>query len=504
MVEHPVKLRGASFAVTSGSPTILQRTDQDFLPAILEELKRDTRRENILKSLPPTRETNSVLKLFQPVHRTFNVALVEAICDTFGQPRLDLARIDSAGLVVRRQPMDSKGNLIANQWEGWIQSGKKFQGWVRLRGHELDRDPDPARRPPELKSGHPEINRRLAVLNGFSEPTSESVARLFPAPPDVCQAAKRTLFFGLIPVVSSEISEAPSFPAFAVDDLVGHLHHFLLSGGPRPFPKPGSRLEALDPANDDLKDLVTLLRQLAIEFDAFGAGDAARALFRGLNEMELIHEDGVRVRAGDFLNIATKVLVEREFSPAEGATRMPHHWQLITPARANTLAQLVVGAMQARLAQVAAGQGRFDGVNRRYHIRAFIRVKGHANCPPHLVWSEPSEPFTIAPWFDNNGAPPAQITLPDVNDRNLLRKLKPNVAFVMPDGLFNLMQGKPDDLMKGSGNASGIGIQWICSFSIPIITLCAFIVLNIFLQLFDLIFRWLLYIKICLPLPKPK
>ena len=118
--------------------------------------------------------------------------------------------------------------------------------------------------------------------------------------------------------------------------------------------------------------------------------------------------------------------------------------------------------------------------------------------------SEPSESFTIAPWFDNNGAPPVQVTLPDATDRNLLKKLKPNVAFVMPDSLFNLMQGKPEDLMKGSGSASGIGIQWICSFSIPIITLCAFIVLNIFLQLFDLIFRWLLYIKICLPLPKSK
>jgi hypothetical protein len=388
-----------------------------------------------------------------------------------------------------------------------MQSGKKFQGWVSLRGHELDRDPDPARRPPELKSGHPEINRRLAVLNGFSEPHSESVSRLFPAPPEVCQAAKRTLFFGLIPVVSSEISEAPSFPAFTADDLIRHLHPLLQAREARSLPSAGKRLDTLIPVNPEdksLDDFILLLRQLAIEFDAFGTGEAARALFHSLNKMELVGEGETRVRAGDFLSIATRVLVEREFSPSEGATKMPRTWPRITAAEANALAQFVVGAMQARLAQVAAGQGRFDGVNRRYHIRAFIRVKGHANCPPHVVWSEPSEPFTIAPWFDNNGAPPVQVTLPDANDRNLLRKLKPNVAFVMPDGLFKLMQGKPEDLMKGSGNASGIGIQWICSFSIPIITLCAFIVLNIFLQLFDLIFRWLLYIKICLPLPKPK
>src|SRR5262249_52956775 len=157
MVEHPVKLRGATFGVAGGRPTILQRTDQDFLPAILDELKRDTRREAGQKSLPSTRDANSILKLFQPVHRTFNVALVEAICDTFGQPRLDPARIDSAGLVLRRQTVDSKGNPAAGQWEGWMQSGKKFRGWVRLTEDELNGDPDPARRPPELRSGHPEI-----------------------------------------------------------------------------------------------------------------------------------------------------------------------------------------------------------------------------------------------------------------------------------------------------------------------------------------------------------
>ena len=52
-----------------------------------------------------------------------------------------------------------------------------------------------------------------------------------------------------------------------------------------------------------------------------------------------------------------------------------------------------------------------------------------------------------------------------------------------------------------------IGIErgtlgWICSFSIPIITLCAFIVLSIFLSLFDLIFKWMAFIKICIPFPK--
>ena len=48
----------------------------------------------------------------------------------------------------------------------------------------------------------------------------------------------------------------------------------------------------------------------------------------------------------------------------------------------------------------------------------------------------------------------------------------------------------------------GITIGWICSFSLPAITICAFIVLSIFLGLLNLIFSWLAFIKICIPYPK--
>jgi hypothetical protein len=41
----------------------------------------------------------------------------------------------------------------------------------------------------------------------------------------------------------------------------------------------------------------------------------------------------------------------------------------------------------------------------------------------------------------------------------------------------------------------------ICSLSIPIITLCAFIVLMIFLSLLNIVFWWMAFFKICLPIP---
>src|SRR5690606_41538876 len=92
---------------------------------------------------------------------------------------------------------------------------------------------------------------------------------------------------------------------------------------------------------------------------------------------------------------------------------------------------------------------------------------------------------------------------PCLSDQALLRSLRPTVACAVPPALQGLLSASPKDLMEGrGGEPSAIG--WICCFSIPVITLCAFIVLNIFLTLFDLIFRWLMFIKICIPYPKAK
>ena len=61
------------------------------------------------------------------------------------------------------------------------------------------------------------------------------------------------------------------------------------------------------------------------------------------------------------------------------------------------------------------------------------------------------------------------------------------------------MKGLVDkDIPSGSSFDFGL----ICQLSIPIITICAFICLNIFLSLFDLIFQWMFFIKICIPFPK--
>jgi hypothetical protein len=135
-------------------------------------------------------------------------------------------------------------------------------------------------------------------------------------------------------------------------------------------------------------------------------------------------------------------------------------------------------------------------------LRAFVRLRPDGVCPARTEWSAYSEPFVIAPWYEGAGAAPVQVPLPDATDRNVLKSLRPNVAFVVPPSLQNLLSGNPKDMLEGKGSTGGLTLGWICGFNIPIITICAFIVLNIFLSLFDLIFRWLFFIKICIPFPK--
>jgi hypothetical protein len=134
----------------------------------------------------------------------------------------------------------------------------------------------------------------------------------------------------------------------------------------------------------------------------------------------------------------------------------------------------------------------------------FIRlVYEYDPCAP--VLSEESDSFIFARVFDPD-APARQIRieLPNIGIKDL-RKFKRGVGMQMPPDLRALMNRVNTDMLKGSGLLPGLdtyGIAMICSFSIPIITLVAFIVMFIFLILFNIIFWWLPFLRICFPVPK--
>ncbi len=146
-------------------------------------------------------------------------------------------------------------------------------------------------------------------------------------------------------------------------------------------------------------------------------------------------------------------------------------------------------------------------------------------CPVHVepdVVSQPTEPFQMAGFFDPDApARPIRIGLPLDTTPAGLRKFNKNTAFVISDvlcGQIKRMKGITfGDLvlsvlpwpfhkdLPGAGGGpckrNGVNIGMICSLSIPIITLCAFILLVIMITLFDIIFSWMFFFRICFPVP---
>jgi hypothetical protein len=487
---HPVVL---------SAPSLLERTDDDFLTHVLDELTATGLPASGDARLAQTRDSQNVLKLQQPVHRTFYVAVFDVACDIYGRPRLDPQRIDSAGLVVRRVRDDAK--------EGWREGGKTLKGWLGFSAsRDSDLDPDPARRPPELTAGHPEIDRQLATQFGVSV-LSEAFTPLFVASPEVCESTGRTILYGLVPLASSDHSQAPAalgqFDADAIEEIRQNLPRLFLAGGSRFVPLQGQTVSVSDATHPSMLEFVGMLRQIGIEYDAFGTTPEARQLLAELNTLKVNLPGQQRRPAGDWLSDATRVLVQGDTSLQ---LQMPlNHWPDIDQAREQRVLSRVVAALGARLKLLVPHEGRYDDLTRQYVARGFVRVKDEGDCPPFIVWSACTEPFRITPWYDPGNAPPVKIILPDASDKNFLKNIKPNVSFVVPPGLFNNLQQPPSKWLQGGVSGDGgIGLNWICSFSIPIITLCAFIVLYIFLTLFDLIFQWLFWVKICIPFPVRK
>lgn len=525
MVEHDVQLTGATIAgKTNQSPVLVDRRDPNFLAALFREYQDWPAQRDLKGHLVPSGDHFPPAQLYQPVQRVHYFALMEASCVRPGSPRVDHSKIDSAGIVIRRVRATNGGAL-----EGWLRDANGNAEWVPLNTPQQDLDPDASRRP-QPHSGQSCLDKLLSeTLNADSR--SEAVSPAFAAPPEVCAATGKTLIYGLLPLASSELSKSPTPLSISDDKLRGYLP-VLIRAGNKIVPLSGKYVTA-DYASEDylnaqtslsdqdrngFKAFLALLNS-ATDFGVFeehGSNESA-TLHSQLNELSVTFisqaqkEQTTRTQPlADFLAAAKKVLIDCD-PTAASSIQMPTAWPQVTQTQDDSFLHAVKAIVRKRLADLGKqsagelrGTGRFHDPNRIYHARAFIRVKCEQGCPPKIVWSAPSGYFRIAPWYDGPGIPAPAVVLPDLTDRNALKKLKPNVTFGVPANIFNAVQGVSlDGLTKGKkGGGGGLNLDWICGFNIPIITICAFFVLNIFLSLLNIIFFWLPLVKICIPIPK--
>jgi hypothetical protein len=138
-----------------------------------------------------------------------------------------------------------------------------------------------------------------------------------------------------------------------------------------------------------------------------------------------------------------------------------------------------------------------------YILRCVYRRPECAPLQPDVV-SDPTEPFTIAPFFDLD-APvrSVMVSLPIDTSLKDLRRFKKGVSFLISDGLRKQMSRVTSlkDALDGNVSSGGqFDLGMICSFSIPIITICALILLMVIVSLLNFVFGWRPYLRTCLPM----
>jgi hypothetical protein len=171
-----------------------------------------------------------------------------------------------------------------------------------------------------------------------------------------------------------------------------------------------------------------------------------------------------------------------------------------------------------------------SSINAMGHVSPWFTVRcvyERPNCaqlaPPLL--SEPSASFQLASFFDPDApARPIRVELPVDTTPAGLRKFDKNTAFVMSDVLCGQVSKLRSlsfgdlvrsvlpwplhkDLEVGSitscvDRKTGATAGMVCSLSIPIVTICALLLLMIIVKLLDFVFQWLPFFMICLPVPK--
>jgi hypothetical protein len=160
-----------------------------------------------------------------------------------------------------------------------------------------------------------------------------------------------------------------------------------------------------------------------------------------------------------------------------------------------------------------AGQARFDD-HSTYEIRCFVRrhrpecPRSGPQCSCPITWSEPTETYQLAPHFDLDGTAnrPVTVQLPDLAQLHAdAVRLSPGgsggVRFQTPPG--SQLAFTSDDLKAAKkdpppGTANSFQV---CSFAIPLITIVAFFVFQLFLPIVVLVFQlwFLLTLRFCLP-----
>jgi hypothetical protein len=459
---------------------------EDFLAAAGSAAPKPFK--DTLAKVPADRER---LKLFQPVHGNFYLTSASLCCHIPGFPDREVraGEGESVFFVLRK-----KINGVEYAWN----AGETNRGWQSLGA-----------KPREI----PAEEERLPLFQAQS-------------------GQGRQLFFGYVPVASQDTYAAAvtaQLPAPYKDDdprlqeldarFIVPLGMTTVNGGSTPFESPAK----VAPLATQLRISVYMLLDLWEYFDLY-LPEVAAALRDGTTSE--LADDAAAL--ADYLK--TKRFGVTTLSMAAALSKVANDRdELNQPGdsdlaalgytndynmKANSLLPLgglrtktgaaLVDVPETKPAPV--GLPKFSTEAGDQYVLRYVYER--AQCvPPHRYVSRPTLPFELAPFFDPE-APGRNIRVGLPVDISIagLRKFKKNVGFIMSKELnekVESLKGQEKATLDNEAGSSStnIDIGWICSFSLPIITLCAFILLMIIVIVLNLVFWWIPLLKICFPIP---
>jgi hypothetical protein len=492
-------------------------------------------------------------KLRRPMHRTFYMVAWEAGCNipnALTTPAISPTKIESAGFVIRQDDASSVPygfQLARGQPMGW-------QKVVPLL------DPDSARRLRSLG-----IVPQQVPTPGY---TGEETFPLHTLLAQGAGRSRTVLFGYLpiggahyVPVIAP-----PTDPAGVPDDLAWPYGLLNWTGGPLPPYTDDLDLQIIVDPSQGPQIQPPLAAALAVILGRFQLVDASAwnipdnaSLIAALDGIHFFTDppsgltgqplrDNAAANAladttlGSVLNSATTLtnIGTNADSNQSAASQLLAALMSVNPpgsvvtCPANFAALLPAGSQSLLITEYAAAQLRAAiqtrrvlewtaltapapgseplpvpkftaGPAGRYYLLPFVRTVKPDGCK-RIDWGLPSPLFAVATAFDPDASRPTLIEMPDIADAK--KGLAKGATFMLPPALADLVngltsQGAVNSMMSGSGPPA-VGIRFICSFSLPVIMICAMLLLSIVISLLNIFLQWMAWVKICLPVPAPK
>jgi hypothetical protein len=460
-------------------PAILRFTSDRFMDELLAELAAHPEglgARLATASHPSYREpapgegatTTEHLKLYQPAHGHFYLVASSLVCRLPGLPdhAVDRGHDEQAGFVIRR--LDAAGHELA------------------LVGDDAARSWQAAARGDALVSG-------------------EQVVPLFPVGLGE-PGRRRRLFAGLVPVArQEELQSAPidgAAPAAGSDDVledvkarVSHAIELLKQGDPPADAAAGAAM--VETSRFVLLDLADFVHgHLPAVWTALSVGarpDGAQGTL-----VDHLHAWHVGAGVGPTLAAAAAIAwAEAQVIATGGGGSLTANLRDsdVDPTELQTR---LAAALHEVAGEPPSPPSPTPVAGTFYVLRCVYRRQRCGPLKPDVL-SAPSAPFTLAPFFDPDApARPVRISLPIDPSIAGLRKFRKNVTFALSGALRQKMVqagALKDDKLAPSSELDCPGL----SFSIPIITICAMILLFLMIGLLNLVFWWLPFVKICIP-----